>query len=97
MSPTLHRRVHFVAVAWALWALAPGCDGMLESPARRRADWLRATHYVDRRQLLPREPTLVADKLARLSESPFDDLRGTPPQWVRDTSEPGALGTNEAP
>ena len=57
-----------------------------------RTAWLSATLYTDHRQLLLRDPALVADKLAVLAQSPFDFFRGTLPQWVRDTTEPGAIG-----
>jgi uncharacterized protein (DUF2252 family) len=84
-----------------MFAAAGGC-AVDPDPDADRAAWLHATLVEDNLALSAREPQLVAGKLARMSRSRFEFLRGTSRQYARDLLEPacppwGDLGGLEDP
>jgi uncharacterized protein (DUF2252 family) len=77
------------AIALFAWLAGPACDIATRDA---RGGWLLSTLVADHRQMLLRDPAAVSGKLAKMAEHPFDYLRGSLGQWVRDTTEPGAPG-----
>lgn len=82
MRPTLPATFAVILTA----ALA--CDA--GDAARRQ--WLQSTLVLDNQVFLDTDPELARGKFARMSESPYDFLRGTVGQWARDVGLPGGAG-----
>ena len=73
------RAIHVAGIA-----LAAACAPIDADP---RASWLGTTLAFDNRDLITRDPDLVAGKYAKMSLGPYAFLRGTAAQLERDAAE----------
>lgn len=84
--------------AWGpLWA-AVGLWGTVSCTGSHgisdeRADWLRSTLFEDHQDLWLRDPQQVALKFEKMTRDPYRYLRGTLPQYLRDSVEEGRDAT----
>lgn len=73
----------------AIWVTTAACGA--PTPREARAAWLQSTLTDDNRDLLWRSPKLVAQKYVKMRSTPYNFLRGTVLQWIRDLTQPGAV------